>query len=74
MLHNNIMDLLTIFFVIVIIVLGYFLIKKNVKPENTATVENKSNKNDLSKRVIIEELEDQFFALDFAQIAVLHFY
>ncbi len=44
MLHNNIMDLLTIFFVIVIIVLGYFLIKKNVKPENTATVENKSNK------------------------------
>ncbi len=58
------MDLLTIFLVIVIIVLGYFLVKKNVKPENTATVENKSNKNDLSKRVIIEELEDQFFALD----------
>jgi Signal transduction histidine kinase len=58
------MDLLTIFFVIVIIVLGYFLVKKNVKPENTAIVENKSNKNDLSKRVIIEELEDQFFALD----------
>jgi two-component system phosphate regulon sensor histidine kinase PhoR len=58
------MDLLTIFFVIVIIVLGYFLVKKNVKPVNTATVENKSNKNDLSKRVIIEELEDQFFALD----------
>ena len=58
------MDLLTIFFVSVIIVLGYFLVKKNVKPENTATVENKSNKSDLSKRVIIEELEDQFFALD----------
>ena len=58
------MDLLTIFFIIVIIVLGYFLVKKNVKPENTATVENKSNKNDLSKRVIIEELKYQIYALD----------
>ena len=50
--------------IVVIIILLYFLFKKNIKPENTATVVNKTNKDDLGKRVIIEELEDQFFALD----------
>ena len=50
--------------VIVILILLYFLFKKKVNPTNTATIENKTDKKDLSKRVIIEELEDQFFALD----------
>ena len=50
--------------IVVIIILLYFLFKKNIKPENTAPVVNKTNKDDLGKRVIIEELEDQFFALD----------
>jgi len=50
--------------ILVIIILLYFLFKKNIKPENTAPVVNKTNKDDLGKRVIIEELEDQFFALD----------
>ena len=50
--------------IVIIIILLYFLFKKNIKPENTAPVVNKTNKDDLGKRVIIEELEDQFFALD----------
>jgi len=50
--------------IVVIIILLYFLFKKNIKPENTAPVINKANTDDLGKRVIIEELEDQFFALD----------
>ena len=50
--------------VIIILILLYFLFKKKVNPTNTATIENKTDKKDLSKRVIIEELEDQFFALD----------
>ena len=50
--------------IFIIIILLYFLFKKNIKPENTAPVLNKTNKDDLGKRVIIEELEDQFFALD----------
>ena len=50
--------------IFIIIILLYFLFKKNIKPENTAPVVNKTNKDDLGKRVIIEELEDQFFALD----------
>ena len=50
--------------IVIIIVLLYFLFKKNFKPENLAPVVNKTNKDDLGKRVIIEELEDQFFALD----------
>ncbi len=50
--------------VIIILILLYFLFKKKVNSTNTATIENKTDKNDLSKRVIIEELEDQFFALD----------
>ncbi len=50
--------------VIIILILLYFLFKKKVNPTNTATIENKIDKKDLSKRVIIEELEDQFFALD----------
>lgn len=50
--------------IFIIIILLYFLFKKNIKPKNTAPVVNKTNKDDLGKRVIIEELEDQFFALD----------
>ena len=50
--------------IFIIIILLYFLFKKNIKPENTAPVINKANTDDLGKRVIIEELEDQFFALD----------
>ena len=50
--------------IFIILILLYFLFKKNFKPENTAPIINKTNKQDLGKRVIIEELEDQFFALD----------
>ena len=58
------MDFIIYFLLIIIIVLFYLLIKKNIKPINTAPTINKTNKDDLGKRVIIEELEDQFFALD----------
>ena len=58
------MDFIIYFLLIIIIVLFYLLIKKNIKPKNTAPTINKTNKDDLGKRVIIEELEDQFFALD----------
>ena len=50
--------------IFIVIVLLYFLFKKNIKPENIAPTINKTNKDDLGKRIIIEELEDQFFALD----------
>ena len=39
--------------IVIIIILLYFLFKKNIKPENTAPVVNKTNKDDLGKRVII---------------------
>ena len=58
------MDFIIYFLLIIIIILFYLLIKKNIKPINTAPTINKTNKDDLGKRVIIEELEDQFFALD----------
>ena len=58
------MDFIIYFLLIIIIVLFYLLVKKNIKPINTAPTINKTNKDDLGKRVIIEELEDQFFALD----------
>ena len=58
------MDFIIYFLLTIIIILLYFLFKKNIKPENTAPVINKANTDDLGKRVIIEELEDQFFALD----------
>ena len=58
------MDFIIYFLLTIIIILLYLLFKKNIKPENTAPVINKANTDDLGKRVIIEELEDQFFALD----------
>ena len=64
MLHQNSMDFIIYFLLTIIIILLYLLFKKNIKPENTAPVINKANTDDLGKRVIIEELEDQFFALD----------
>ena len=64
MLHQNSMDFIIYFLLTIIIILLYLLFKKNIKPKNTAPVINKANTDDLGKRVIIEELEDQFFALD----------
>jgi len=64
LLHQNSMDFIIYFLLTIIIILLYLLFKKNIKPENTAPVINKANTDDLGKRVIIEELEDQFFALD----------
>ena len=58
------MDFIIYFLLTIIIILLYLLFKKNIKSENTAPVINKANTDDLGKRVIIEELEDQFFALD----------
>ena len=58
------MDFIIFCLLIIIVILIYFLFKKNIKPENIAPTINKTNKEDLGKRVIIEELEDQFFALD----------
>ncbi len=58
------MDFKIFCLLIIIVILIYFLFKKNIKPENIAPTINKTNKEDLGKRIIIEELEDQFFALD----------
>ena len=39
--------------IFIVIVLLYFLFKKNIKPENIAPTINKTNKDDLGKRIII---------------------
>ena len=53
-----------IFFLLIVVVvyLLYLLNKKNDKPVNIAPIVNK--REEKTKRVIIDELEDQFFALD----------
>lgn len=62
-----------VIFISIILILLYFLLKKNTKPINSAPIVNKVNKQELGKRIIIEELEDQFFALDkFNQIKYLN--
>ncbi len=54
------MEYLVILLVIVIIYLLYLLNQKKNKPINTAIIVNK--REEKTKRVIIDELEDQFFA------------
>ncbi len=56
------MEYFVILLIVVIIYLLYLLNQKKNKPINTATIINK--REEKTKRVIIDELEDQFFALD----------
>ena len=56
------MEYFVILLIVVIIYLLYLLNQKKNKPINTATIINK--REEKTKRVIIDELEDQFFALN----------
>jgi len=56
------MDYIIFLLIVVVVYLLYLLNKKNDKPVNIAPIVNK--REEKTKRVIIDELEDQFFALD----------
>ena len=56
------MEYIIFLLIVVVVYLLYLLNKKNDKPVNIAPIVNK--REEKTKRVIIDELEDQFFALD----------
>ena len=56
------MEYFVILLIVVIVYLLYLLNQKKNKSINTATIVNK--REEKTKRVIIDELEDQFFALN----------
>ncbi len=56
------MEYIIFLLIVVVVYLLYLLNKKNDKPVNIAPIVNK--REEKTKRIIIDELEDQFFALD----------